>query len=196
MEVGAWCSYRSYSVCWIWSLLCQSGSLYLDPEMSGKPHRLETVRAESTLPNPETRWNWIAINNHELNVIPRKRWAGFFFWLFLPLSWRGRMKRVRAEQAGAADRVPKTSVGWKAAVILHVNCSKRENDTVKKNLDPWDEVKGMCHFCVRRPVVFYWQIDLIHLVNLVQPISRTRSLRCWAKRCERSDQRGLRWRSG
>ena len=25
------------------------------------------------------------------------------------------MKRVRAEQAGAADGVPKTSVGWKAA---------------------------------------------------------------------------------
>ena len=59
---------------------------------------------------------------------------------------------------------------------------------IKKNLDPWDEVKGMCHFCVRPPVVFYWQIDLIHLVNLVQPISRTRSLRCWTKRCERSDQ--------
>ena len=37
-----------------------------------------------------------------------------FFSLF-PLRWLGRMKRVRAEQAGAADGVPKTSVGWKAA---------------------------------------------------------------------------------
>ena len=79
------------------STLLEWVALLLGSEDERKATQAGTVRAESTLPNPETRWNWIAINNHELNVMPWKRWAGFFF---LPIRWRGRMKRVRAEQAG------------------------------------------------------------------------------------------------
>ena len=145
MEVGAWCSYRSYSVFWIWSLL-EWVALLLGSEDERKATQAGTGRAESTLPNPETRWNWIAINSHEQNVMPRKRWAGFFFSFFPPLARPHEACACRAGRGCGWCAKDMGRMKSRTEVILHVNCSKREKD------------KGMCHVCVRRPVVFYWQI--------------------------------------
>ena len=84
------------------------------------------------------------------------------------------MTRVRAEQAGgrlpsgcrsevipadtgAARKVFQSDDLGLTFYTSLVPKEKKRKRTIK-NLDPWDEVKGMCHFCVRRPVVFYWQI--------------------------------------
>ena len=79
----------------------------------------------------------------------------------LPSGCRRRRMQRRTEvipaDTGAARKVFQSDDLGLTFYTSLVPKEKKIKRTIK-NLDPWDEVKGMCHFCVRRPVVFYWQI--------------------------------------
>ena len=72
----------------------------------------------------------------------------------LPSGCRRRRMQRRTEvipaDTGAARKVFQSD---DLGLTFYTSLVPKEKK-IKKNLDPWDEVKGMCHFCVRRPVVF------------------------------------------
>ena len=95
-----------------------------------------------------------------------------------PLRWRGRMKRVRAEQAGGtlpsgcrrrrmqrrtevipADTGAARKVFQSDDLGLTFYTSLVPNEKkIKNKLDPWDEGKGMCDLCVDVCVILTQQL--------------------------------------